>query len=83
MDRATYSTYSNRVSTLMTLNTRYRTHVNRIHDIMNRQPGTSKTLDNKPPIVNSKLINIKYQTMRDEFNDKAARENKYVIFKIR
>lgn len=45
---------------------------------MNRKPGTSKTLNNRLAKANVKLVNVRYQFMREEFNDKAARENKYV-----
>lgn len=57
---------------------RHKAHKERIHAIMRRKPGSSKTLDNKVPDsqANFKMLNIKYRSMRNEYNTKAARENK-------
>lgn len=78
MDRSRVELFGNRVITEQTLQSRYKTHIQRIKEIMNRKPGTSKTLNNRLAKANVKLVNVRYQFMREEFNDKAARENKYV-----
>jgi hypothetical protein len=67
-----------RFSSAHTQYMRHQTHKERIRAIMSRKPGSSKTLDNKIPEsqANFKILNIRYQAMREEFNTKAARENK-------
>lgn len=54
-------------------------HIARIKKIKSRKPGSSKTLDNSPPvIVKACLTNPRKAALKDQFNFVTERENRYV-----
>eukprot|EP01035_Chromulina_nebulosa_P024576 gene24576-32008_t len=65
------------------LKSRKQEHFDRIQSIMNRPPGSSTTLDNRPPnLINALATNPKQKALKRDFNKITGRENKAMLKRI-
>lgn len=81
--RVGYAVSGNKSVSELNIKIRREEHLRRIAMIMNREPGTSKTLDNKPPnTTNARAINIRYEAQKKDFNKVTSRRNKALLKRI-
>lgn len=79
--RVGYAASGNKFIRELIIKSRRHAHTQRIKKIMTRKPGTSNTLDNRPPhIIKALLTNPRKVALRQEFNVVTERENKFGFY---